>query len=603
MAYDLSFAGVSFRIPTDEVLERIRRFDWLADLRDVLPAPQVFPGPNLQRAGLPTPLRYPDVRIGDFFYPVGACRWSIFRGLMAADDLTAVTNTLKTQTATANTSRQMQGTFKIQSEGGDAAGSVTTKLFMLPPIPIMGGPTAPTLYLVNLVDERYFWQWWMSAGDCTGSVFDSWSAYLNQLATQLNITLTFTTPDSVYGMPEIDSPLCTGGFDNPAALLDLVAANVGCAVVRNLDGTYKLQRYADALAAAQANRPASRNNLLGGPSWSDPPSASSPGDYFTMIPATVRIVFPVWIDNDGAVNIAIGTSSDSLTIGLTAQDLVVGPDLSFVVGTRVRITDAANSANYMEGVVSSYDGGTGSLHVFVDLVGGAGTYTNWNVSYIGFRTGYDSVERSSYTDREYYRDNYPTTAYLDVATSSLGSPYTDYPTFTDPGVKIIRTTFKARYDQFADPPWTNLTASTNLATQLAKDYLDARLAWTDETYAGIYPWPPEGISDLLYGWRQGEAFTRALAPPLNAGPTDFQHGIPEGGLWIPDEHLVRVGDGVSSTVYQAIGTLIFSNLDVVCDPVHRFATMTTHGATGSFTTADGKTISVANGLIDAISGP
>ncbi len=519
-------------------------------------------------------MRYPDVRIGDFFYPVGACRWSIFRGLMTAEDIAAVTKALQASSPTANISRQIQGTFTIQSEGGDSAGSVTTQLFMLPPIPIYGASGTPTLYLVNLVDERYFWHQWFNPEDCTGSVLESWSAYLNQLATQLNITLSFATPADVYGIPEIDSPLCTDGYDNPAALLDLVAANVGCAVVRNLDGTYKLQRFADANNTAKSNLPASGNNLLGGPAFTDPIDTSLPPSYFVMLPGTVRVVFPLWTDDDGSINTGVAFATDTLTIGYGAKNVTIGPNFDYVLGSRVRIDDGAG--NLMEGAATAYDSGTGVLTVAVDAIAGSGTISSWTVYQTGFRTGYDSVERGSYTEREYYRDSYPTTNPIDVAVSSLGEPYSNYPTFTDPATKVIRTTYKARFNQYATGVITNLTDCTNLANQLAKDYLDARLSWIDEAVAGIYPWPPEGVSDLLYCWRNGQAFTRALAPPFNAGPTDFQHGLPVGGLPFVNEQQIRVSDGIANTVYQNINTLGFTNLDVACDPVHGFATMTTH---------------------------
>jgi hypothetical protein len=72
------------------------------------------------------------------------------------------------------------------------------------------------------------------------------------------------------------------------------------------------------------------------------------------------------------------TSSDSVAIGTGAKSFTVASGLSFAKGNRVRITDAADSANYMEGIVSSYSGTT--LSVTVDYIGGSGTKSSWNIN-------------------------------------------------------------------------------------------------------------------------------------------------------------------------------------------------------------------------------
>lgn len=72
-------------------------------------------------------------------------------------------------------------------------------------------------------------------------------------------------------------------------------------------------------------------------------------------------------------------SSTSLTVGTGSKTLVTYTNMSFSVGQAVRVVDAANTANFMEGTVTSYNATTGSLVVLVTSIGGSGTISNWIV--------------------------------------------------------------------------------------------------------------------------------------------------------------------------------------------------------------------------------
>lgn len=71
------------------------------------------------------------------------------------------------------------------------------------------------------------------------------------------------------------------------------------------------------------------------------------------------------------------TSTTSLAIGTGSKAFTVASGLAFVAGQRVRAVSAANSANYMEGLVASYS--TTTLTVTVDVVGGSGTLADWTI--------------------------------------------------------------------------------------------------------------------------------------------------------------------------------------------------------------------------------
>lgn len=77
------------------------------------------------------------------------------------------------------------------------------------------------------------------------------------------------------------------------------------------------------------------------------------------------------------------TSTTSLAVGTGSKTFTTQSGLAYQAGARVRATDAANSANWVEGVVSSYSGT--SLAVTVDNTSGSGTIANWLINIAGER--------------------------------------------------------------------------------------------------------------------------------------------------------------------------------------------------------------------------
>lgn len=77
----------------------------------------------------------------------------------------------------------------------------------------------------------------------------------------------------------------------------------------------------------------------------------------------------------------VGTSTTSFTIGTGSKAFTTQANLGkqfFADPTRrIRATSNANSANFMEGTVTSYSSTTLTLNI--DLTGGSGTLTDWNI--------------------------------------------------------------------------------------------------------------------------------------------------------------------------------------------------------------------------------
>ena len=75
-----------------------------------------------------------------------------------------------------------------------------------------------------------------------------------------------------------------------------------------------------------------------------------------------------------------GSSSTSLTISTGTKVLAIETGKAFVPGFPVRIGDtSAPNTNFMDGTVTTYNAGTGTLTVNVTAIGGSGTLNSWSV--------------------------------------------------------------------------------------------------------------------------------------------------------------------------------------------------------------------------------
>lgn len=82
------------------------------------------------------------------------------------------------------------------------------------------------------------------------------------------------------------------------------------------------------------------------------------------------------------------TSATSLLIGTGSKAFTTQANLAYTVGARVRATSAANTANWMEGLVTAYSSTT--LTVLIDKTNGSGTFADWNIN-IGGEPGVDGT--------------------------------------------------------------------------------------------------------------------------------------------------------------------------------------------------------------------
>ena len=317
--FDLTFAGVPFvsdaapipMVPMGEHVRSIGKpFRPLPDLMDeidrILPfrflndfkSPSTYPGRNLGAVAYQEqigPNPNSTLKLGEWYYPTGASRWSVFRALATSS---------QAKEMLAETTGTSSGTFVFKfvpvSPDNVASSfySLSTSMFMLPPRTLgENGIVEDGLYLITLVDERYYWQYEPVTLHITKD--STWSSVIDEIAETLGITLDYDTPADVYGKPEPDSQLWTNS-ESAATLFDAVAANVGTVVVRKLDGTYALETPTSSVTLVVANRGSAQNvvRMAGGDLFNSG-SLMKAGDLRNtrnaVVPETVRVSFPKYV--------------------------------------------------------------------------------------------------------------------------------------------------------------------------------------------------------------------------------------------------------------------------------------------------------------------
>lgn len=78
------------------------------------------------------------------------------------------------------------------------------------------------------------------------------------------------------------------------------------------------------------------------------------------------------------------TTTTSLLISIASKSFTTQTGKAYVAGTQfVALISAANSANFMLGTVTSYNSTTGAMVVLPTVIGGSGTFTDFNVAVSG----------------------------------------------------------------------------------------------------------------------------------------------------------------------------------------------------------------------------
>lgn len=219
----LTYAGIPLVVPTPDLQKVVDDTLRPEDLNLFEPH-HIF---TRQRASwsLSTDSGFPRPELGSLYWPVGASRCAVGYFLVTDNQLSQIRKICFSGSAQVPAPLVMSSTK-----------SITTNLWMLPPRPLTyNNERSPVngLYLLVLVDDRYFW-WDANLGtiQITETV-TTWDNLLDLLSNALGTTITHDPIPAAYLPP---GSSFSSNFQVAAPFLDAIAFNLGMKVVRDLSG-------------------------------------------------------------------------------------------------------------------------------------------------------------------------------------------------------------------------------------------------------------------------------------------------------------------------------------------------------------------------------
>ncbi len=447
--------------PLVDLIDEINRLmPW--DMLDDFDLPSDFPGyavSQLARKQTIGDNPTAKLRLGEWYYPNGASRWSVFRYL--------ATSTMAKQMLAATNNCTIAEQFIMQqvpvtpNQQDDYL--LETLMFMLPPrcINELGGVPVDGLYLITLVDERYYW------GDSPATLqvntSTTWTSLLSQLFTILDAPVSMPTIPSVYGQPQPDSQLWTNA-ESAAALVDTVCHNIGRVAVRNLDGTYSLLTPWESKTRADSNRSGIITRTAGGnifQSVTDLPAGNLTGSKNAVAPTSIVVSFPKYIVGNNPGN----------------------DPIPHFYNPRYNTSGMRPSSWFEEGFGDTYQ-------IIVPIASGAPLQSGFSTSTESGLTGLTGQSQ------QYIHD----TLKALYTTESLASGALNNPNNV--------ATLQALALQIAQDRYAELV-----------------IAALDETYPGTVVLDPEGLHDIIWTYSESRrlACTRVLRTQWNNPVRDMQH--------------------------------------------------------------------------------
>lgn len=294
---------ISKQRPLPELVEELNRIIPFKYIQ-AFSQPANYQGRNIGNLAIPNTEAAnpnPEIKIGDWYYPNTASRWSIFTGLSSS----TLVKTLLAITG-GNTAKEfnMQVVPISPDNLGDDSYNLTTNMYMLPPRPLAeNGGQYDGIYLVQLVDERWYWQ--NSPISFTIDSETTWGSLIDGCAAILGVVITYSPIPDAYTVPEKDSQFWMN-LENVPTVLDAIAYNVGRVVIRNLDGTYELLTSDESQLRAETNRgnTSSVVRTAGGDLFSSGTllrvgNLTQSRNY--VVPENIRVSFPKYVTGDDPV--------------------------------------------------------------------------------------------------------------------------------------------------------------------------------------------------------------------------------------------------------------------------------------------------------------
>ncbi len=178
--------------------------------------------------------------INTLFWPFGASRFAQAHFVVSEGQLDVI------RKATSVSGTSIPGTL-LFSDGGVSSelGIQSAQMWMLPARPLSTAVAGAGMFLLTLVDDRYWWwgtplQLHVSEGATT------WTQLYANIAAALGISIAVGSIPAEYGKPVADYSASYRPLPN---VLDAVAFSVGQRIVRSLNGVVTAQNVTTAIAS------------------------------------------------------------------------------------------------------------------------------------------------------------------------------------------------------------------------------------------------------------------------------------------------------------------------------------------------------------------
>lgn len=276
----ITYGGVPLIIPSVEDMERITPH---------LPIDEIYEFQSPEWTGFPgswkaiSQQERRPLKLGRLHWPRGASRWATAHFLVSERQLDQIRPLTITGTS--------QGIQTLTLKIDDGTRNIETEMWMLPPRPVHQWTEDDNLYLMTLVDDRYWW-WHRTTELLVTRDVTTWSQFYTSIALYLNITLTADTFADAYEYfgPPMD---LQSAYDYLPPLLDAVAFSCGQRIVRKLDGTVLAQNASSAMGdSATLLSSYEAQKFFGGKFRFSDTDSGPRTDLRSLVTSRVRVVFP-----------------------------------------------------------------------------------------------------------------------------------------------------------------------------------------------------------------------------------------------------------------------------------------------------------------------
>lgn len=284
----------------------------------------------------------PPVELNTLYWPTGASRWAQGWFLASGTRLGQILETL-------GTGFPASGLLTITCDREETDAVVAARMFMLSPRPLFVTASAvgDTLWLLPLVDVRYFWQY-KTAGAIEVDESTTWESLITTIGTALGVTISGSAIPAALGRPdeqEWDRP-----HENAALLLDAAAQTAGLRIVRQFSGAVQAWSYEDSQASFDGQ-------ILTVPRWSLCGGNIIEGG----APESLQVVFPAYcyrephLDAGGWVEVVANAHSAGV-VANSFETLYTSAAADFSSGDLENPDNAAELAAYAQAAGDDYFG-------------------------------------------------------------------------------------------------------------------------------------------------------------------------------------------------------------------------------------------------------